>query len=88
MAALGIVETRGFCAAVEALDAMCKDARVSVKQIKRPGGGHVTLLAEGEVAAVASAVEAGVGAASRVGGDIICSHVIPNPHPDLAAYLT
>lgn len=87
MAALGIVETRGFSAAVEALDAMCKDARVSVKQIKRPGGGHITLLAEGEVAAVTSAVEAGVCAASRVGGDIICSHVIPNPHQELTEYL-
>jgi microcompartment protein CcmL/EutN len=87
MAALGIVETRGFTAAVEALDAMCKDARVSVKQIKRPGGGHVTLLAEGDVAAVASAVEAGVHAATRVGGDIICKHVIANPHPELAKAL-
>jgi microcompartment protein CcmL/EutN len=86
--ALGILETRGFSAAIEALDAMCKDARVSVKQIKRPGGGHITLLAEGEVAAVLSAVEAGVSAASRIGGDIICSHVIPNPHPELSAYLS
>lgn len=87
MAALGIVETRGFCVAVEALDAMCKDASVSVKQIKRPGGGHITLLAEGDVAAVTSAVEAGVSAASRVGGDIICNYVIPNPHQELADYL-
>lgn len=85
--ALGIVETRGLSAAIEALDAMCKDARVSVKQIKRPGGGHITLLAEGEVAAVQSAVEAGICAASRIGGEIICSHVIPNPHPELSAYL-
>lgn len=85
--ALGIVETRGFSAAVEATDAMCKDAQIDVKQIVRPGGGHITILATGEVAAVQSAVEAGVEAASRVGGDIICHAVIPNPHKELSEYL-
>lgn len=85
--ALGIVETRGYTAAVEAMDAMCKDAKIDVEKVKLPGGGHVTLLAVGEVAAVNSAVEAGVEAAGRVGGDIISSFVIPNPHPDLARYL-
>lgn len=87
MAALGIFETRGFVAAVEALDAMSKDAGVSVRQVKRPGGGHVSLLVEGEVAAVASALEAGACAAGRIGGDIICNIIIPNPHPELTAYL-
>ncbi len=87
MAAIGIVETRGFTAAVEALDAMCKDAKVDVSQISRPGGGHIAVIAQGDVAAVNSAVEAGVEAARRVGGDIICSNVIPNPHADLADYL-
>lgn len=85
--AIGIVETRGFTACVEALDAMCKDARVTVRQIARPGGGHVTIIAEGGVAAVDSAVSAGVQSALRVGGDIICSNVIANPHPDLLAIL-
>jgi ethanolamine utilization protein EutM len=87
MAAIGIVETRGFTAAAEALDTMCKDARVTVTQLKRPGGGHVTIIAEGEVAAVMSAVEAGKAAACRVGGDVICTNVIPNPHPDLEKYI-
>ena len=85
MAALGIVETRGFTAAVEATDAMCKDANVSVQQVVHPGGGHLTILARGEVAAVSSAVAAGEAA---VGGDIICVNVIPNPHPELDAYLS
>lgn len=87
MAAIGILETRGFTAAVEALDAMCKDARVTVSQVNRSGGGHITLFARGEVAAVTSAVQAGLAAAGKVGGDIICSNVIPNPHPDLEKYL-
>lgn len=85
--AIGIVETRGYTAAVEALDAMCKDAKVSVGRIEFPGGGHVTILAQGEVAAVTSAVEAGTAAAAKVGGDLICTNVIPNPHPDLMQYL-
>ncbi len=87
MAAIGIVETRGYTAAVEALDAMCKDASVAVSKVERPGGGHVAIIARGEVAAVLSAVEAGTAAAHRVGGDIICADIIPNPHPDLAQYL-
>ena len=87
MAAIGIVETRGYTAAVEALDTMCKDARVSVSKIERPGGGHVALIAEGEVAAVQSAVDAGTAAAHRVGGEVSCSNVIPNPHPDLIQYI-
>ena len=85
--ALGVILTRGYTTAVEAADAMCKDAQIEVKEVKVPGGGHVTLLTTGEVAAVISAVEAGVEAAGRVGGDIISSFVIPNPHPELATYL-
>lgn len=85
--ALGIMETRGFTAAVDAMDAMCKDAAVHVEQVSRPGGGHITILASGEVAAVTSAVEAGKYAAQNTGGDIICSYVIPNPHEQLAEYL-
>lgn len=85
--ALGIVETRGFTATVDALDAMCKDAMIEVRQVVHPGGGHITLLADGDVAAVTSAVEAGTAAAQQVGGDIICAFVIPNPHPDLMQYM-
>ncbi len=85
--ALGVVETRGYTAAVEAMDAMCKGAHVSVAEVKIPGGGHVTLLVTGEVAAVSSAVQAGVTAAEKVGGDRISSFVIPSPHPELDRYL-
>lgn len=85
--AIGIVETRGFTASVEALDAMCKDARVLVKQIKKAGGGHIVIIAEGDVAAVTSAVSAGIASALKVGGDIICSNVIANPHQDLNKFL-
>ncbi|MCH3971298.1 MAG: BMC domain-containing protein [Oscillospiraceae bacterium] len=87
MAALGIVETRGMSAAVEATDAMCKDARVSVRQVVVPGGGHMAILVQGDVAAVTSAVSAGLAAAQKVGGDIICTNVIPNPHIELQQYL-
>ncbi len=85
--ALGVIETRGYTAAVEAADAMCKDAQVEVKAVKVPGGGHITLLTVGDVAAVTSSVAAGAEAAGRVGGDIISSFVIPNPHPELETYL-
>ena len=87
MAAIGIIETRGFTSAVEALDTMCKDAKVEVNEMARPGGGHITLIIEGEVSAVKSAVDAGVAAAERLNADIICINVIPNPHEELVAYL-
>lgn len=87
MAAIGLLETQGLTDALEALDAMCKDANVSLLTMKRVGGGLVTILISGEVAAVASSVEAGKATVQKKGGTLICSYVIPNPHPELAEYL-
>ena len=78
MSALGMIETRGLTAAVEALDAMLKTADVTFAGQKRVGGGLVSVLVEGDVAAVKSAVDAGAEAAQRV-GELRSVHVIPRP---------
>ena len=79
---LGMVETRGYVGSVEASDAMVKAAAVAlVKQIQI-GGGLVTVLVKGDVGSVKAAVEAGSEAAKRV-GELIGSHVIARPHPEL-----
>jgi ethanolamine utilization protein EutM len=79
---LGMVETRGYVGSVEASDAMVKAASVSlVKQIQI-GGGLVTVLVKGDVGSVKAAVEAGAEAAKRV-GELVGSHVIARPHPEL-----
>jgi len=79
---LGMVETQGYVGSVEASDAMVKAASVSlVKQIQI-GGGYVTVLVKGDVGSVKAAVEAGAEAAGKV-GELVGSHVIPRPHPDL-----
>lgn len=88
MAAVGLVEIRGLTGALEALDAMCKAANVEMVETKRIGGGLVTIIVKGDVAAVAAAVEAGRRVVEADGGDLVCAQVIPNPHPDLAKYLT
>ena len=77
-AALGMIETRGLAAAVEALDAMLKTADVVYAGQKRAGSGLVNVLVEGDVAAVKSAVDAGAEAAQRV-GELRSVHVIPRP---------
>lgn len=87
MAAIGLLETQGLTDAVEALDAMCKSARVDLVEMKRVGGGLVTIVVSGEVAAVQAAVDAGVEVVRRCQGTLFCAYVIPNPHPDLAQYL-
>ncbi|MFV0412251.1 MAG: BMC domain-containing protein [Oscillospiraceae bacterium] len=87
MAAIGILETRGLTGATNAMDAMCKNAAVSVQQLVRPGGGHITIVATGDVASVQSAIEAGAFAALAIGGELVCQAVIPNPHPDLVPFL-
>ena len=78
MAALGMIETRGLVGAVEALDAMLKTADVSYVGQKRVGSGMVSVLVEGDVAAVKAAVDAGAEAAQRI-GDLRSVHVIPRP---------
>lgn len=79
---LGLVETKGFVGCVEASDAMVKAASVELVRHVQIGGGLITVLAKGDVGSVKAAVDAGAAAASRV-GELIGSHVIPRPHPDL-----
>ncbi len=81
--ALGLIETRGMVAAVEAADAMVKAANVRLHSCTLVKGGLVTVQVLGDVGAVKAAVDAGVAAASRVGQVISC-HVIPRPHEEVA----
>jgi ethanolamine utilization protein EutM len=80
--ALGLIETRGFVAMVEASDAMVKAAKVRLVGYEKIGGGYVTTIVRGDVAAVRAANEAGQAAATRV-GEVIAVHVIPRPHASL-----
>lgn len=80
--ALGLVETRGFTAAVEAADAMAKAARVDVVRYEVVRSALVTILVRGSLAEVEAAVAAGAARAARV-GELVRSHVIPNPDPDI-----
>ena len=77
--ALGMIETKGFAAMVEAADAMVKAAKVELVSYEKIGGGYVTAIVRGDVAAVKAAVEAGQRSAEKV-GEIISVHVIPRPH--------
>jgi len=77
--ALGMIETRGFTAMVEAADAMVKAAKVELVGFEKIGGGYVTAIVRGDVAAVRAAVDAGARAAERI-GEIVSTHVIPRPH--------
>ena len=81
--ALGMVETRGLVALVEASDAMCKAASVDLIGWDRVGSGMVTAFVRGDVAAVKAATDAGAAAASKI-GEVVSVHVIPRPHDDLA----
>ncbi|MCG8406531.1 MAG: BMC domain-containing protein [Phycisphaerales bacterium] len=80
--ALGMIETRGFAAMVEAADAMVKAAKVELVSYEKIGGGYVTALVRGDVAAVKAACDAGQTAASRV-GEIVSVHVIARPHTNI-----
>jgi ethanolamine utilization protein EutM len=84
--ALGMIETRGFTGMVEASDAMVKAANVELVSYERIGGGYVTAVVRGDVAAVRAAVDAGTRAAERV-GEIVSTHVIPRPHANVDATL-
>ncbi len=77
--ALGMIETRGFAAMVEASDAMVKAAKVDLVGYEKIGGGYVTAIVRGDVAACRAAVDAGARAAEKV-GEIVSTHVIPRPH--------
>jgi microcompartment protein CcmL/EutN len=80
--ALGMIETRSFAAMVEASDAMVKAAKVELVGYEKTGGGYVTAVVRGDVAAVRAATDAGSAAAARV-GDLVAVHVIPRPHANV-----
>lgn len=80
--ALGLIETRGFVGMVEAADAMVKAAKVELVGYEKVGGGLVTAIVRGDVAAVKAATEAGARGAERV-GELVAVHVIPRPHVNI-----
>ena len=84
--ALGMIECRGFAAMVEASDAMVKAARVELVGYEKTGGGYVTAIVRGDVAAVKAAVEAGARGAEKV-GEVVSVHVIPRPHENVDSTL-
>ena len=84
--ALGMIETRGFVGMVEASDAMVKAARVELVGYEKIGGGFVTAVVRGDVAAVRAATEAGSRAAERV-GELVSVQIIPRPHANVDAAL-
>ena len=84
--ALGMIEARGFAAMVEAADAMVKAAKVELVSYEKTGGGYVTAIVRGDVAAVKAAVDAGVRNAEKV-GEVIATHVIARPHVNIDVVL-
>lgn len=80
--ALGMIETKGFAAMVEASDAMVKAAKVDLVGYEKIGGGYVTAIVRGDVAAVKAALEAGSRGAEKV-GEVVSVHVIPRPHENV-----
>jgi ethanolamine utilization protein EutM len=81
--AIGMIETRGLVALIEATDAMAKAANVQVVKQIQIGGGYVTTVVRGDVGSVRAAVEAGSAAATQV-GELVASHVIPRPAEGLS----
>ncbi len=81
--ALGMIETKGLCALIEASDAALKAANVTMTGYEAIGSGHVAAFFRGDVAALKAAVDAGADAAKRV-GEVIAIQVIPRPHEELA----
>ncbi|MBZ4644543.1 MAG: hypothetical protein PWR27_933 [Petroclostridium sp.] len=86
MEALGMVETRGLTASIEAADAMAKAANVVLVGTEKIGSGLVTVMVRGDVGAVKAATEAGAAAAKRL-GELVAVHVIPRPHSDIEKIL-
>lgn len=86
MEALGMIETRGLTASIEAADAMTKAANVALVGTEKIGSGLVSVIVRGDVGAVKAAVEAGADAASKL-GELVAKHVIPRPHADVEKIL-
>ena len=84
--ALGMIETKGLVAVIEATDAMLKAAKVSYVGMKKVGSGYVSVLVTGDVAACRAAVDAGAAAAAKI-GEVVSVHVIPRPHAEVTKIL-
>lgn len=84
--ALGLIETRGLVASIEAADAMVKAANVRLVGQEKIGQGLITVMVRGDVGAVKAAVDAGVTAAETI-GEVISNYVIPRPHTDVEKLL-
>jgi len=84
--ALGMIETRGLTAAIEASDAIVEAAEVTLIGTAKIGSGLVSVMVRGDVGAVNAAVESGAAAAEKL-GEIVAKHVIPRPHPDVEKIL-
>lgn len=80
--ALGMIETLGLVAAIEAADAMSKASNVDLLNKRAIGGGYITVMVRGDVGAVRTALGAGRNAASKI-GEVISTRIIPGPHTDL-----
>ena len=87
MKALGMIETRGFVGAIEAIDCMTKSASVDILGLKEIGGGLVSVFVRGDVGAVKAAIDAGTEAVKKV-GELVSVHVIPRPSEETIKYLT
>lgn len=85
--AIGMIETKGFVAALAAADAMVKAANVTITDRQEVGDGLVAVIVSGEVGAVKAATEAGAEAASQI-GELISVHVIPRPHAELGSHFS
>jgi ethanolamine utilization protein EutM len=85
--AIGLVETQGFVGMIEAADVMCKAANVEVVGKACIGGGYVTVMVKGDVAAVHAAVEAATQAVNRIGGKLVLAHIIARPHSEVSSLL-
>jgi len=83
--AIGMIETKGYVAALAAADAMVKAANVTIAAREQVGDGLVSVVIRGDVGAVKAATEAGAETANQI-GELISVHVIPRPHEDLASY--
>ena len=86
MEALGMIETKGMIALIEASDAMVKAAKVQLVGWEKIGSAYVTAMVRGDVAACKAATDAGAAAAEKV-GELVAVHVIPRPHDGLEKYL-
>lgn len=86
MRALGMIETKGLVACIEAADAMVKAANVTLLQRRAIGGGYMTVMVRGDVGAVRTALEAGSQAARRL-GQVVSVRILPSPHLDIETIL-